>query len=150
MRNSPVSYAMHPAPRSRRQGSRFQNLPLLRLETLTGSSGVCRFPPLAPGTYELTIEASGFEKHTVSNLKLDVGARLAVDATLKVGNVSESVTVDASGIHQHGECKCVDPYRSTVRGEHSAERAKLPDCSPLLPVWPLFLHKAVTAVARSR
>lgn len=70
----------------------------LQMDTLTANSGIYRFPPLSPGIYELTVTASGFDKYTVSNLKLDVGAKLAVDATLKVGSVSESVTVDASGI----------------------------------------------------
>ena len=70
----------------------------LRTQSTSSNAGLYRFPPLTPGHYKLIVTAPGFDTHTVNDLKLDVGAKLSLDVTLKIGNVSQSVTVDGSGV----------------------------------------------------
>lgn len=55
-------------------------------------------PLVRPGVYRLTVEASGFEKAVVEDLRIDVGSKIERDVTLQLGSVSQSVTVDGSGI----------------------------------------------------
>jgi hypothetical protein len=62
-------------------------------ETLVSPQGVFVFLPLQPGTYTLTVEASGFRKAVVSDLKLNVGATVSETIRLELGAVTESVTV---------------------------------------------------------
>ena len=59
---------------------------------VTNQQGLFDAPALLPDDYELKVEASGFAaaKHS---LRLEVGQKLAVDITLKVGAVSEGVKV---------------------------------------------------------
>ena len=56
------------------------------------ASGNFRFLSLAPGTYKVTVEASGFAKSEV-DITLLTEQNLNVPVTLKVGSVSESVIV---------------------------------------------------------
>ncbi len=51
---------------------------------------------LIPGTYSITAEHPGFDKAIRDGVALHVGDQWKVDIGLKVGNVSESVTVAAS------------------------------------------------------
>ncbi len=62
----------------------------------SGASGVYIFSGLPPGTYNLTISNPGFEVAKVENIKLDVNAERRVDVTLKLGQISESVQVEAA------------------------------------------------------
>ena len=60
------------------------------------AAGLYVTPPLPPGSYRLTVANDGFAtaaKETV----LHLSERLAVDFTLQVGSVAESVTVEAVG-----------------------------------------------------
>src|SRR5215213_8858946 len=50
---------------------------------------------LTPGTYTLTVELSGFKKMVREGLEVRIGDKLAVDATLDVGRVEETVSVTA-------------------------------------------------------
>jgi hypothetical protein len=61
----------------------------------TNSSGVYNIPSLAAGTYEVRIESPGFKTYVESNVVLDVGRVLRVDAPLQLGAVGESITVQA-------------------------------------------------------
>ena len=61
----------------------------------TDSLGSYVFPNLSPGTYTLTVEASGFRKSTVAAQRLTVGDVVRQDIQLEIGQVTESVTVDA-------------------------------------------------------
>src|SRR5688572_22910901 len=61
----------------------------------TNSSGVYNIPSLAAGTYEVRVEAPGFKAYVQSNVVLDVGRVLRVDAPLQLGAVGESITVQA-------------------------------------------------------
>ncbi|HEX6802959.1 MAG TPA: TonB-dependent receptor [Terriglobales bacterium] len=63
--------------------------------TTTDADGNYRFVSLAPGTYKLTVEASGYGK-SESNVTLLTEQNLNVPVTLKVGAVTEAVTVTSS------------------------------------------------------
>src|SRR5215467_2184110 len=59
----------------------------------TDSSGIYRFSTLLPGTYKVTINASGFAPQETSGLRVGVNEIVRVDAQLKVGSATQSVTV---------------------------------------------------------
>jgi outer membrane receptor protein involved in Fe transport len=50
---------------------------------------------LNPGTYSVRVSATGFKTYTVSSVQLAAGDRVRVNAPLSVGQVSETVTVEA-------------------------------------------------------
>ena len=66
--------------------------------TETTSSGDYTVPYLQPGTYRVTVQASGFQKSTVDNIGLVVGQEARADVKMKAGAVSESVQVEASAV----------------------------------------------------
>jgi len=61
----------------------------------TNEKGLFYAPVLRPDDYELTTQASGFATVTQS-LHLEVGQKLAIDVSLKIGPVTEGVHVTAS------------------------------------------------------
>ena len=63
---------------------------------VTDSSGGYVFSLLPVGSYNLTIEQTGFRKYERRNILLQANENIRVDAALDVGNVQETVTVDAS------------------------------------------------------
>jgi hypothetical protein len=65
------------------------------LRQSTTSSGAYVFIPLQPGSYRLSVEASGFKKLERPNITLQVGEKLGLDVKLEVGAVTESVEVKA-------------------------------------------------------
>ena len=71
---------------------------LSRAATSNGS-GNYLIANLPIGTYEITSSAPGFKKATISKVVLQVGASLTLNMTLQVGNVNESVTVNADAVH---------------------------------------------------
>src|SRR5882757_6994351 len=66
--------------------------------TTSNSSGAYVVRSLTPGTYELTVEKSGFRTSRVANIPLTVGLTATVDINLEVGTVSEAVQVNASAV----------------------------------------------------
>ena len=62
----------------------------------TGPDGHYVFAELAPGNYRITTEATGFRKTVVSDVDLTVGATLNENITLELGNVSETISVEAN------------------------------------------------------
>jgi Carboxypeptidase regulatory-like domain/TonB dependent receptor len=66
------------------------------LSTTTGSDGGYKFTPVKIGNYKLSATFQGFQTITQRNVKVDVGADVVVDFTLKPGNVSEVVEVTSS------------------------------------------------------
>lgn len=63
----------------------------------SSSSGAYSVPSLGAGVYTVTVEASGFKKSVIQDVKLDVGVPATVNATLEVGAPSESVVVQGGG-----------------------------------------------------
>jgi hypothetical protein len=56
-------------------------------------------PLLLLGHYSVTAEVAGFKKVTESGVVLNVNDKLAVNFTLEVGSVSETVSVEADALH---------------------------------------------------
>ena len=68
--------------------------------TLTGQStsnseGVYRISPLPPGTYTLTVSASGFSKYVQQGIILTVGLSATQNVSLKVGSATQTVQISA-------------------------------------------------------
>ncbi len=63
--------------------------------TTTNETGDYRFVEMPTGMYTITIEANGFRKTTLSAQRLVVATTLRMDATLAVGDVTTSVTVES-------------------------------------------------------
>jgi hypothetical protein len=60
----------------------------------TNAEGVYTIPFLRPGTYSLTVELSGFQKYTRSDMRLEVGQTATINVELGVG-LTENVNVSA-------------------------------------------------------
>ena len=68
----------------------------LTREARTGMEGVYTISSLPIGTYELRATHTGFQTVVIRDIKLDVNATRRVDVTLAVGQVSETVSVEAA------------------------------------------------------
>jgi hypothetical protein len=67
---------------------------LLRpVTTVTNEEGYYRLINLPPGTYALTAELSGFRAFKREGILIRAGATFAVDATLALGTLQETITV---------------------------------------------------------
>ncbi len=64
----------------------------------SNESGYYVVANLPIGEYEVSAEASGFKKFVKTNVVLTVNAKVPVEITLEVGNVTESVTVTAEAM----------------------------------------------------
>ncbi len=63
----------------------------------TNQEGTYVFTAVPPGTYKLEVEASGFKKTSVSDVKALVDSSVDADVTVEIGSVSETVSVVAGG-----------------------------------------------------
>ena len=64
-------------------------------QNVTDANGAYSFLQIAPGTYKLTIEKTGFATMTRSDVKLLVNTPSTFDLTMKVSTISETVNVTA-------------------------------------------------------
>jgi Carboxypeptidase regulatory-like domain/TonB-dependent Receptor Plug Domain len=64
----------------------------------TDKNGVYNAPQLPIGHYSISIEEKGFKTTTESGITLNVNDKLTKNETLTVGNVSETVSVEASAL----------------------------------------------------
>jgi hypothetical protein len=78
--------------------------------TTTGDDGNYSVTPLPVGNYSVTVEAPNFKKAVQTGIKLDVGQRRTVDATLEAGKIEEVVTVEAAPV----AVELTTPSASTV------------------------------------
>jgi len=63
----------------------------------TAENGVFTFDLIAPGDYRLEIEAAGFKRAVVPDVRALVAKPTEVNVALEIGNVAESVTISATG-----------------------------------------------------
>ncbi len=75
--------------------------------TVTDGTGRYRMPAIQSGVYAITVELSGFRTEERSGIRLTVGQQAALDFTMKVSAIQETVTVT-------GEAPLVDTQRSHV------------------------------------
>jgi hypothetical protein len=62
----------------------------------TDETGTFSFATLLPGSYEITLTKAGFKVQTEQGLNVAINTVTRADATLQVGAVGESVTIEAS------------------------------------------------------
>src|SRR5215467_15690360 len=67
----------------------------LSRSAVTDASGGFVFPLLPVGAYNLSVEHPGFHKYERRNILLQANENIRVDVALEIGNITESVTVDA-------------------------------------------------------
>lgn len=65
-------------------------------ETITNSQGYYTFASVPVGTYELTVEATGFATYRETGIALGGGERRNINVVLKVGATTESVIVQGA------------------------------------------------------
>jgi hypothetical protein len=83
----------------------------LASSTTTNDQGIYVTPPLNPGDYSVAIEVPGFSK-VVEKVRLEVGQRVAADATLAVGTNAETIEVQATGTVLQTESSSVGNLRT--------------------------------------
>src|SRR5690349_1421634 len=66
-----------------------------RRTVLSGSDGSYRFVNLVPGTYRMEIEHPGFKRYTRDQIDVSVESQVRADVAMQVGDVSQSVEVQA-------------------------------------------------------
>src|SRR3954454_13585274 len=67
----------------------------VQFSSVTNKSGDYMFPLLVPGTYTITVEHSGFKKWQRTGIPVRVNDQVAINATLEVGQSSQTVLVSA-------------------------------------------------------
>lgn len=92
--------------------------------TLSNGSGAYNFPFLAPGQYEVSCELAGFKKFVRTGLVLETGLTSTVDIRLDVGEVTETVSVNAAAPLLQSESSAVGQFieRATVAGMPAESR----------------------------
>jgi carboxypeptidase family protein/TonB-dependent receptor-like protein len=66
--------------------------------TTSNSDGTYSLPDLSIGTYQLEVSKEGFSKSLQTGIDLQVGAILTINVGLKVGAVTQEVTVEAQSV----------------------------------------------------
>ena len=89
----------------------------LKRETATGDTGDFAVTLLPVGPYKVTVEKEGFAKSVVEKLELAIGAKQTLDITLKVGALTEVVSVTE-------EPPLVESTRSDLGGSVSPSEVK--------------------------
>ena len=64
-------------------------------QTTTDGKGYYRFPLIPVGVYKLVVVANGFQTSTQQGIVLSVGEEARLDVSLSIGNVSQTVEVQA-------------------------------------------------------
>lgn len=65
---------------------------------LTNTSGAYWIGAVPPGIYSLSITAKGFSKYVANNLSVSIGRVTSLNTKMELGQVSESVSVNADSI----------------------------------------------------
>ncbi|HVB35609.1 MAG TPA: TonB-dependent receptor [Candidatus Acidoferrales bacterium] len=65
------------------------------LGATANEAGQYIFPTVTPGTYTVEVTKDGFRNATVQNLMIDISKSYTVNVTMQVGQVSQSVVVEA-------------------------------------------------------
>jgi hypothetical protein len=66
----------------------------------TSGDGTYAITSLLPGTYTMTVEATGFKKYVRTEIVISPSETKGLEVTMEVGAASESVTVTASSIEE--------------------------------------------------
>src|SRR5712691_10017576 len=90
---------------------------LLR-NTETQADGSYRVPELPIGTYDVSVEKTGFQTSVTNGVKVDVAAERRVDAGLKPGEVKEQITVSGEELVE------IETTNDTLGGTLTQESVK--------------------------
>jgi hypothetical protein len=71
----------------------------IQTSTQTNAAGFYNFPALPTGHYEIRITETGFEEYRQTGLVIDVNTALRIDATMKVGSVTQEVSITSTAVH---------------------------------------------------
>lgn len=74
--------------------------------TVTGEQGEYSFPALLPGTYDITVNAPGFQRNVQFAL-VETGTTTRADFVLRLPNVSDSIIVEAGTPRMHYDSAAV-------------------------------------------
>lgn len=66
-------------------------------ELTTGDEGLYTFPEVTAGLYRVSVEAAGFQRTTVDNIKLAVQVTHTVNIELQAGVATTEITIQAEG-----------------------------------------------------
>lgn len=66
--------------------------------SVTGPDGRYTLSQLAPGTYDVTVTATGFKKYVRNNVTLLAARSAALNVTLQLGSVAQTVQVSGQGV----------------------------------------------------
>lgn len=69
-----------------------------KLMSITDHTGLYRFPRLSVGIYKLTATLSGFVTSEATDISLSLGKTLRVNFTLRLGAITEEITVTAEQV----------------------------------------------------
>src|SRR5262249_18325054 len=64
-------------------------------QTETNQAGQYTFTPVSPGTYTVTVTGKGFRLGIVNGVKVEVAKSTLIDVALQLGQVTETVQVEA-------------------------------------------------------
>jgi len=88
--------------------------------TVTNSQGIYTISGLNVGTYGLKVSAKGFKTYIANGLEVNVSQTLRSDASLSVGAVTDSVTVEANALTVQADSNVVS---SLINAEQISEIA---------------------------
>ncbi|MFY9559180.1 MAG: carboxypeptidase regulatory-like domain-containing protein [Terriglobales bacterium] len=94
----------------------------------TGETGDYRFLALPPGTYTLTVNATGFARYEQTGIQLLVNSPATANVQLKVGSTNESVTVTSEApILNLVDASIGNPFNETQVKQLPLEARNVPD-----------------------
>jgi len=92
------------------------------VQQLTSTQGQYFVPEVAPGDYQVSVQAAGFKTSQVTSLKVDVNKSYTVDVRVEIGEAAATVEVSASSARV--ELQTTDSQVGSVVS--SAELVRLP------------------------
>jgi Carboxypeptidase regulatory-like domain/TonB-dependent Receptor Plug Domain len=110
------------------------------IEGVTDAGGVFQVPGLTPGTYVVKVTLQGFQTYVREDVILRQGQTISIDAPMKVGVLSEAITVK-------GESPIVDTR--TVGSKTNIDSALLESTPGGKDIWNILEYKAPGVVVDS-
>ena len=83
--------------------------------TVTNDTGGYNLPNILPGTYELTVTHPGFQTFTARGVGVEANAAIRLDARMKIGEVKESVSVEATAVALQTETAAVQSNTTSAQ-----------------------------------
>ena len=116
-------------------------------DVTTNESGIFVIPELKAGLYQLTVEASGFKRTNIENIKVDVQGTQSLTVKLEIGEVTGNVvTVNAEAVSINSDT----PVRQTNINERQVRELPLltgGEADGRTPLSFIFLDSNVTSAS---